>query len=384
MVISETGRKFLRLHLIEGVGPIRFARLLAAMRTIDRILAGRTGELAEIEDIGRKTAEAIVRGRDTVDVEEEISLAERHGARIVCMADDDYPAMLKHTNDPPPVLYIRGDCQPEDAVSIAIVGSRRCSNYGREQAQRFGHGLAEAGLTVISGLARGIDAHAHRGALAAGGRTIAVQGCGLSMIYPPEHEELARQIEQNGAIISEFAMRTEPLSGNFPARNRIIAGLSLGVLVVEAANNSGALITARLAVEYSREVFALPGRVDYPNAIGTNRLIRDGGAKLVLEPQDVIEELGEVGQALRGQLPKPAPPDERADNVEAPATLTRDEQSVLEAMSGEPATPDELNQTVDMPIGRIMAALTTLQLKGLVEHLPGMMFRRRSRAADRQ
>ena len=379
MTVSEIGMKYLRLHLTNGAGPIRAQKLLAAYGSIDRVLSCSAGELARADGIGSKTAGAIFQGLQQVDPEREAALARDHGVRIICHADKDYPRLLAYLPDPPMVLYMRGQYQPEDAVAVAIVGSRRCSAYGREQALRFANMLSQMGLTIVSGLAAGTDGYAHRGALAAGGRTIAVQGCGLARIYPPEHAELATDIQASGAVLTEYPMTMEPIGHNFPSRNRIIAGLSLGTLVIEAANRGGGLITARLANEYNREVFALPGRVDYPNAEGTNRLIRDGHATLVSHPEDVLRELGATGEALRRNIEvKPAAAPKQAEATLFPdAELSREEKAVLDALGPEAVTPDELIEPTQLPVGKVLSALTTLQLKQLVEQFPGMTFRKR-------
>ncbi|MFQ6047928.1 MAG: DNA-processing protein DprA, partial [Phycisphaerae bacterium] len=252
------------------------------------------------------------------------------------------------------------------------VGARRASYYGLEQARRFGQLLAQAGLIVVSGLARGIDSAAHRGALDVAGRTIAVLGNGLAEVYPPEHRPLADQIAASGALLSELPMRTAPDSANFPRRNRLIAGMGLGVLVVEAGKNSGALITARLANDYNREVFAVPGRIDLPNSRGTNGLIRDGQAKLVIDLEDILDELGPVGQSLLGKevhdvTTLPSRP--------VPATLSSTEKQVLAVLSRHEAMPIEsICQLSGATPAQAASALTMLQLKGAVRHLPGSLF----------
>jgi len=271
---------WLRLIRADGVGPTIFARLLKYFNTIDRIMAASVNSLANVSGIGLKTAEAIARTRDKFNVEKELALADKLGVWILNYQDNRYPPALKQIYDPPPVLYIKGTLTRQDCLAVAIVGSRRCSNYGSEQASRFAHMLASAGFTIVSGMARGIDTAAHRGALSAQARTIAVQGCGLANIFPPENKKLYGLIADSGACVSELPLSYEPLSENFPARNRIISGLAMGVIVIEAWAKSGAIITAKAAIDQNREVMAVPGRIDSPCNAGAHRLLKDG-ARLI-------------------------------------------------------------------------------------------------------
>ncbi|MBI4717113.1 MAG: DNA-protecting protein DprA [Planctomycetes bacterium] len=401
-VISATAVHHLRLHLIPDVGPIRFRRLAAYFGSPEAALAASRGELLRVEGIGPRLAERICAARGSDAAEREVERAAQLGIRIFCTEDAEYPQALKHIPDPPICLYVRGRLEAEDGVALAVVGTRRCSHYGREQATRFGELLAQTGFTVVSGLARGIDSAAHRGALAVGGRTIAVLGNGLASVYPPEHHELAVQIAGSGAVVSEFPIDTAPAAENFPPRNRIIVGLTLGVLVVEAGRRSGALITARLANEYDREVFALPGRVDHPELTeGSNGLIRDGTAKLVMCLDDVLCELGEVGAALRGAALSSGSESRRARGQ--PSSLTgqaaadggaagaggRDyptrglqrleghERAVYEAIAAGAEDVDALCAVTQLDAGRVSSTLTALQLRGLVQQLPGGRFERR-------
>jgi DNA processing protein len=288
-----------------------------------------------------------------------------------------------------------GEIRREDALSIAIVGSRQASIYGLEQAQRFGELLSQTGLTVVSGMARGIDQAAHMAALRAGGRTIAVLGCGLSLCYPPDSVELRDRIAKCGAVISELPLATAPSTQTFPKRNRIIAGLSLGTLVIEAARRSGALITARVASEYNREVFALPGRVDTPTAMGTNDLISQGFAKLVSNLGDILDALGDVGESLAqyaagkmlagaedsqaGGKAKAGGDAGSAEDAGAPAPLLPQPQAVVyKALTTSPMHMEQVASASGLAIGQVSAALTLLQLKGLVRQLPGNQFVRRA------
>ncbi len=273
---SDVAQQHLRLCMAEGVGPILFDRLVQAFGGAEAVLAAPASRLQEVEEVGRKTAEGIAVAARSDAWQAEVELAGRLGVRILCRQDGEYPEPLRQIPDPPICLYVMGQLRREDALSIAIVGSRQASMYGLEQAQRFAELLSQTGLSIVSGMARGIDQAAHMAALRMGGRTIAVLGCGLSLCYPPESVELRDRIIKCGAVISELPLATAPSTQTFPKRNRIIAGLSLGTLVVEAAKRSGALITARVASEYNREVFALPGRIDTPTAGGTNESDQPG------------------------------------------------------------------------------------------------------------
>lgn len=374
---SDQVRRYLRLQMADGIGPILARRLIDHFETIDAVLSASPGDLAGVEGIGRERARALAEARDDPAVDREIELAAKLGIRIVCLDDAEYPHPLRHINDPPLCLYIRGRLEPEDAIAIAVVGSRKCTRYGAEQAERFGAALASAGFTVISGLARGVDGAAQRGAVAAGGRSIAVLGNGLATVYPPEHGELAMQVAARGAVLSELPLETPPEASNFPHRNRIIAGLGLGVLVIEAAHRSGARITARLASEYNREVFAVPGRVDTPTAHGVNAMIRDGQAKLVTCLQDILDDLGDVGRMM---APADAdPPVTGGTGSSEPPGLTPDESTVWGALGEEAVELDEVAHATKLRIETVAAILTRLQLRGAVTALPGQRFERRKR-----
>jgi len=358
-------RAYLRLHLADGVGAVTFKRLVENFGDVETAAKAR-GQWQRVEGIGPKTAEAMEAVTDT-QIDDELKAAEQAGADIIVLEDERYPAALAAIHDPPPLLYVRGRLEKADALAFGVVGSRHCTYYGLEQAERFAQLLGRAGFTIVSGGARGIDSAAHRGALTAGGRTIAIMGCGLTELYPRENEKLFEQIvrEDRGAIISELPMRTAVLGGNFPTRNRIISGLSLGVLIVEAARKSGSLLTAREAAEQGREVFAVPGRVDSPLSQGANELIRNG-AILAQDLDDILEHLGDVGAKMVAEEP--------AGRESLPRGLDETESLLVGALRQGPMSLDELVRAGGIDSGKTASAMTMLVLKGLVVQQPGNVF----------
>ncbi len=373
---DESIRAYLKLTLAQGVGAITFHRIVEAFSSVEAAACAPVKQLLRVQGVGDKTAQAITSVTED-QIDDEIAEARKLGAEIICDCDESYPAALKTIYGRPPLLYVRGKLEPTDAVALGVVGSRRCTHYGLEQGQRFGELLGRAGFTVVSGGARGIDTAAHRGALSAGGRTIAVMGCGLCHSYPSENEKLFEQIcsDDNGAVISEFPMRTAVLAGNFPTRNRIISGLSLGVLIVEAAKRSGALITATEAAEHGREVFAIPGRVDSPLSAGSNELIRDG-AILTQNLEDILEHLGQVGVKMTEE--------EQSGEDVLPAGLNELEQRIIDALKENPLSVDEIVRQCSLDSGKVASTMTMLVLKGAVTQQPGNVFARKSlpNAAD--
>jgi DNA processing protein len=353
----------LRLNLVPGIGPRLQQALLEAFGSPAGILAASVQELQQVEGIGPKLSDAIVVRRDPAAAQREFERCRQAGVRLLLRRAADYPRLLAEICDPPPILYCRGQLEPRDELAVAIVGSRRCTVYGRQQAERFASGLARAGITVISGLARGIDAAAHRGALEAAGRTIAVAATGLAQVYPPEHTELAAQIAEHGAVVCESPLDQEPISGLFPQRNRIISGLSLGVIIIEADRKSGSLHTARHAMEQGREVFALPGRVDSLTSEGCHDLIRDG-VPLVRNVDDVLEALGPTI--------KPVPRSE-TETVHSPRelTLSDQERAILNLVTIEPRLIDEVVRESALESSRVLATLTVLEMKRMLRRLPG-------------
>ncbi len=354
------------LNSVPDVGIIRIKSLLERFGGFEEIFKAHRKQLMEADKIGPAIADAIMACDRLKVAEREVKLAESSGARVISYLDTDYPLSLNQIYDPPAILYVKGDLRPEDANSVAIVGSRRASRYGLQTAERLGMEFAARGITVVSGLARGIDAAGHKGALRAKGRTIAVLGSGLAQIYPAEHIRLADEIAGNGAIVSEFPMACGPHRENFPRRNRIISGLSLGVVVVEAASDSGALITTDFALEQGREIFAVPGQACSPVSRGTNALIRQG-AKLTESADDVVEELGDV---IKSRLaPSPV--------VSAVFDLFGAEKKVFDCLSGGPVSVDDIVDETELSVPEASVLLMGLELKGLVKRLPGQSYARK-------
>jgi DNA processing protein len=357
------------LNMVEGLGPITIKRLIEFFGSAQRALRADAGRLGLINGIGREKAARISRAMREVDVSAEIAAVEKGRFTVVALDDPSYPAPLRQIYDPPPLLYVKGGLREEDCHAIAVVGARRCSHYGAMTSERLAMQIAGVGLTVVSGMARGIDTAAHRGALKGGGRTIAVLGSGLNRIYPAENARLADEIAASGAVVSEFPLKMGPQKTNFPLRNRIISGLSLGVVVIEAARKSGSLITAAQALDQGRLVFAVPGRIDSFASRGTHQLIKDG-AKLVESVEDICEEfpyLFPAGVALREDGGRERLPHPR---------LTAEEEAVFGHVSSRERSIDEIIAACGMPPSIVSAALLSLELKHLVNQLPGKLFRR--------
>ncbi len=353
------------LNMLPTVGPVRLRKLLEVFKDSPRILAAKRSELRMVEGIGNEVADQISNWESIVDLAAELKRVREFGASVITQESPSYPKSLREIHAPPIVLYVWGELQERDHHAIGIIGARRTTHYGTESAKKLAYQLAYAGLTVISGLARGIDTAAHQGALAAKGRTIAVIGSGLSKLYPPENRGLADKIRDgNGAIVSEFSMEIEPDRQTFPMRNRIIAGWSHGILVVEAGLNSGALITASQALEQGRSVYAVPGHINAPSAMGSNRLIQQG-AKLVMDASDVLDDL----QIL---LPETKPSPEAAARLLPP--LTKDESRVYAAIDSTETPIDQIAAKSDLPSAVVSSTLLRLELKRLVKQLPGKYF----------
>ena len=364
---------WLALNMVPGVGPATFRKLLARFHEPERVFVASANDLAAVEGMAQKTIRAIKEFSVTKVAAEELTKLSDLGADILTLRDERYPKNLLEIYDPPPVLYVRGELGAADTLKIAIVGSRRGSSYGKAVTKRISRELAAAGVTVVSGMARGIDTYAHLGALEAGAKTIAVLGCGVDTVYPPENKKLFSDIIKCGAIISEFPLGTSPDGKNFPRRNRIISGLSLGVVVVEATADSGSLITASHALEQGREVFAVPGNVGMATSRGTNRLIKQG-ARLIEEAQDILTEVlpQYTGTArkeallTKGSLTEGSPP--------APAALTDAEDGILQYLSHTPLHIDEISRLCRMEIQRVSTILLELELKGVISQMSGKLF----------
>ncbi|MGW8250647.1 MAG: DNA-processing protein DprA [Anaerolineales bacterium] len=346
-------------NLVKGIGSARLRLLLDHFGSIqaawnaplDRLYA--TG-------LSPRLVDNLIQVRSEVSLERVWERIQAQGVRVLTWEDEIYPRRLMEIDQPPPVLYVRGELSPQDDWSVAVVGTRRITAYGRQVTEKIAGFLANNGITVISGMARGVDAAAHRTALESGGRTLAVLGCGVDRIYPPEHRKLAETIIQNGALISDYPLGTSPDSMNFPARNRIISGLAQAVVVVEAGERSGALITARFAADQGRDVFAVPGNINAPQSVGANRLIQQGAHPL-LEPQEILEILN-LTMVIQHQSARVALP---ADATEA---------QLLRIISQEPVHVDDICNSACMPIEQVTAALAMMELKGMVRQVGGMHY----------
>ena len=366
--MDEVERKYwIAFARVSRVGRARVQQLEEHFGSLADAWRATPGELkAAGLDSGALNAIAAARGK--VDPDAEVELLGRHGVRALTWHDDESPKRLREIFDRPPVLFVRGTITAADEWGVAVVGTRRVTVYGRQVAEEMARGLASNRVTVVSGLARGVDAVAHRAALEAGGRTIAVQACGLDLVYPPEHKRLAEQIAERGAVVSDYPIGTQPRGEFFPRRNRILSGMSLGVLVVEGDVKSGALITARQALEQNREVFAVPGPIYSPNSRGTNKLIQDGEAKLTLDVQDVLAELNLSMAAHQIEMTELIPADET-------------ESVLLKHLSAEPVHIDEVRRECGLPIGTVTGGLAMLELKGLVRQVGRMNYVRTAPAA---
>ena len=349
------------LSMLPGVGSKTCLNLIRHFGSAENVYQCSFHELMGSGLVREQIAKCISENRNIQNLDEYLKIVKENGIKVYTIHDDEYPENLKNIYDPPPVLYVKGELLPEDAQAIAIVGSRKASDYGLKAADRIAARLAEMGITIVSGMALGIDSAAHRGALMSSGRTIAVFGCGLKYVYPMTNYNLSRDIIERGALVSEYPFDTEPHPSQFPARNRIISGMSLGVIVVEAGEKSGSLITADFALEQGREVFAVPGNISSPNSKGTNALIKNG-AKLVSSIEDIIEELN-LNIIYR----------EKANiNSSINLDISDEEAQILAFLKERSRDRDQLTAATGLQPGKIMAALTKLEIKGLVRQVGGI------------
>jgi DNA processing protein len=346
-------------NIVPGIGAARFQALLDFFGDAATAWHAGTDDL-RAAGLDRRSLENLLTFRATLDLDKEVEKIERMGIQVLTVREAGYPSLLREVHHPPPVLYVRGELAQADEWSVAFVGTRRATVYGREVARRLAGDVAGAGITIVSGLARGIDAQAHQAAVDAGGRTIAVLGCGIDRVYPAEHAKLARVISEHGALVTEYPMGTPPDAANFPPRNRIISGLSLGVVVVEADETSGAMITANFGLEQGRDVFAVPGPIFSRQSRGTNRLIQTG-AKLILSYEDILEELNLTMVAEHREVQAIVPENET-------------ESLLLQYLSYEPVHIDELGRESGLPITTVSSTLALMELKGMVKQVGGMNY----------
>ncbi|HEX6513345.1 MAG TPA: DNA-processing protein DprA [Chloroflexota bacterium] len=353
---TPTAGYWIAFSTVDGIGPAKTRRLFERFGSLETAWAQSVETLSRA-GIDGPTARAFVQARQRLDPGAELAKLDRAGVAAISWDDDvRYPRLLRHIANPPVVLFAKGDLLPRDELAVAIVGTRQPSLYGRQVAEKLAGELAAKGVTIVSGLARGIDAEVHRAALAASGRTVAVLGSGLDVMYPREHAGLAREIARSGAVLSDYPLGSQPDAVHFPARNRIVSGLSLGTIVIEAGDTSGALITARFAGEQGRDVFAVPGSVFSKQSLGAHRLIQDG-AKLVATVQDVLDELNLGMVAHQLEMPVTAEPE---DPVEA---------ALLAMLSSDPRHIDDVARTANMAVAQVSSALTMMELKGMVRQI---------------
>lgn len=362
------------LNMLPKIGPVRVRRLIDHFGSAAEILTQARASLVAVQGIGEETASIISDWENRIDLAAEMTEVESRGLSIVTLEDEEYPEALRQSYDPPLVLYIWGALKPADSQALAIVGSRKTSHYGIQTARQFGFQLASSGFTIVSGLARGIDTHAHEGAVAANGRTIAVIGSGLSQVYPPENMALAEKIASgHGAVVSEFPLNTSPSKKTFPMRNRIVAAWSRAVVVVECPEWSGARITANLAGELGRPIYAVPGQIDRPSSAGCNSLIREG-ATLITSGQDILDDLSilplqsQSHETLRAEV---------SENGTSFPELDGAERLIHDALGDDSLRVDEILDETRLPLPEVNALLLKLEIQGLVSQLPGGRFARK-------
>jgi DNA processing protein len=363
----DTREALIALNMVDRVGPVRARLLLEHFGDAPKILAASKSQLLRVRNIGEETAEAVAGWEKSVDLAGELKRISDFGCHVLISSDDDYPASLREIYDPPLILYVRGEITAKDKNAVAMVGSRQTTHYGLETARKLSYQLAYVGVTVVSGGARGIDTAAHQGALSAKGRTIAVLGTGINLIFPTENAELFERIAANGAVITQFPFNRPADKQSFPIRNRIVAGMTLGTVVVEANLSSGALITANFATEYGRQIFAVPGRIDSPRSKGCHDLIKKG-AKLCESVEDILSEF----EYLFPTSNRPPSPGETG--VLPALELSENEQRVYDSLSRDEKSIDEVIRKSGLPSSAVSVALFGLEMKRVVKQLPGKMF----------
>ncbi|HHY85002.1 MAG TPA: DNA-protecting protein DprA [Verrucomicrobia bacterium] len=363
----ENREALVALNMIDHVGPVRVRQLLEFFGSASAILKASRQQLLQVHGIGEDTADAIVSWEKTVDLAAELKRAADYGCRVVTQEDEEYPRLLREIYDPPIVLYVKGTLLPQDRNSVAIVGSRQTTHYGIEVARKLSYQLAYIGVTVVSGGARGIDTAAHQGALSAKGRTLCVLGTGINIVFPPENRELFERISASGAVLTQYPFNRNADKQSFAIRNRIVAGMTLGTVVVEANLTSGALITTNFATEYGRQVFAVPGRIDSPRSKGCHELIKKG-AKLCEGAEDILSEFEYLFP------PRNRPPSPAETGVLPALELSEHEQRLLGILSAEQQSIDEVIRQSGLPSSTVSVALLGLEMKRLVKQLPGKMF----------
>ena len=365
----EDREAYVALNMIDHVGPVRVRQLLERFGDVVSILKASKSQLLSVRGIGEDTAEAIAGWEMTVDLAAELKRCEEFGCHVVTQQDEEYSALLREIYDPPIVLYVKGTLDSKDRNGVALVGSRQTTHYGIEVARKLAYQLAYVGVTVVSGGARGIDTAAHQGALSAKGRTIAVLGTGINIVFPPENAELFERIAASGAIVSQYPFNRKADKQSFAIRNRIVAGMTLGTVVVEANLTSGALITANFATEYGRQIFAVPGRIDSPRSKGCHDLIKKG-AKLCEGAEDILSEFEYLFP------PSNRPPSANETGVLPALALSEHEQKVYDALNGEPTPMDEVIRHTGLPSSAVSVALLSLEMKRAVRQIPGKLFLR--------
>jgi DNA processing protein len=365
----DSREAFVALNMIDHVGPVRVRQLLEHLGDPVSILKASRQQLLRVHGIGEDTAEAISSWEKNVHLDEELKRIEQFGCHVITQQDEKYPELLRQIYDPPLVLYVKGDLTPKDKNGVAMVGSRQTTHYGIEVARKLGYQLAYIGVTVVSGGARGIDTAAHQGALSANGRTICVLGTGINIVFPPENLELFARIAASGAVVSQYPFNRKADKQSFAIRNRIVAGMTLGTVVVEANLTSGALITANFATEYGRQIFAVPGRIDSPRSKGCHELIKKG-AKLCEGAEDILSEFEYLFPASNRA------PSVAETGVLPALTLSENEEKVYDLLDGEPTPMDDVIRRSGLPSSAVSVALLSLEMKRAVRQVPGKLFLR--------